>query len=198
MEAKLELGDDAEVPSSAAEAPEEVGVLCCTGRDEVARGGDEIRGEELVYREPELAVKPADSTAERQAGDAGVSDDSASRRKPERLRLTVELSPEHACLDSRGARHRVDADPFHWPEIDHDPAVADRVARIAVPTPSDCEGQGGLAGEPDRRPDVRNPAAARDESGVAIDRSVPDPAVSVVRAIAGADELALEGFAHPA
>ena len=159
-------------------------------------GGDEIGGEELVYRQPKLAVKPADAAAERQAGDAGVSDNPASGRKPERLRLAVELSPEHAGLDSRSARHRVDADPFHWPEIDHDPAVADRVARIAVPTASDCEGQGGIACEPDRRLDVRNPAAARDERGVTIDRSVPDPAVSVVRAIAGADELALEGFAQ--
>ena len=92
MEAKLELGDDPEVAATAAQAPEELGLFGLAGLDEVALGGDQIDRDELVDRQPVLAMKPADTTAERQACDAGVGDDSARRREPERLGLAVELA----------------------------------------------------------------------------------------------------------
>ena len=135
VKAKLELGDDPEVSAAAAQAPEEVGVLGLARLDELAPGGDEVDGEELVDRQPVLSMEPAEAAAERQAGDAGVGDDPARRRQPERLGLAVELAPEHAGLDPRRARLRVDADPLHRPQVDDDAAVADREARIAVPPP---------------------------------------------------------------
>ena len=126
MKAKLELGDDPEVAAAAAQAPEEVGVLRLARLDELALGGDEVDGEQLVDRQPVLALQPADAAAERQAGDAGVGDDPARRREPERLGLAVELAPEHAGLRPRRARLRIDADALHRPEVDDDAAVADR------------------------------------------------------------------------
>ena len=192
VKAKLELGDDPEVAAAAAQAPEEVGVLGLARRDELAVGGDQVDGEQLVDRQPVLSMKPADAAAERQAGDAGVGDDPARGREPERLGLAVELAPEHAGLDPRRARLRVDADPLHRPQVDDDAAVADRQARIAVAPASDGDREAGAPGEPDRRHHVGHAGAARDQRREAIDRPVPDPAVLVVGRAAGADELALE------
>ena len=104
MQAELELGDDAEVPAAAAEAPEEIRVLVGARAHELAVGGDDVGREQVVDREAVLALQPADPAAEREPGDAGVRDDSAGRREPERLRLVVELAPEHAGLNSRRAR----------------------------------------------------------------------------------------------
>jgi hypothetical protein len=49
-----------------------------------------------------------------------------------KLRLAVELAPEHAGLGPGSARRPVDPDPLHWREVDHEPAVTDRVTSDAV------------------------------------------------------------------
>jgi hypothetical protein len=77
VKAKLELGDDPEVPAATAQAPEEIGILGLAGGDQLAFGGDEVDREELVDGQSVLAVQPADAAAEREAGDAGVADKSA-------------------------------------------------------------------------------------------------------------------------
>ncbi len=86
-------------------------------------------GEQVVDRRAVLAHQPADPTAERQAGDPGVRDDAADGGEPEELGLAVELSPQHACLGARRPGLRVDANAFHRRQVDHEPAVAERVTR---------------------------------------------------------------------
>jgi hypothetical protein len=179
-------------PPAAAQAPEELDVLSVARLDELASGGDQVDGEELVDRQPVLSLKPAEAAAERQAGDAGMGDDPAGGREPESLGLAVELAPKRACLDPRRARLRVDPDPLHRAEVDDDAAVADRQARIAVASAPHGDPEAGARRKPDRRDHVRHAAAARDQRREAIDRAVPDLAVLVVGRVAGPDELALE------
>jgi hypothetical protein len=90
-------------PPAAAQAPEELDVLSVARLDELASGGDQVDGEELVDRQSVLSLKPAEAAAERQAGDAGMGDDPARGREPESLALAVELAPKDACLDPRRA-----------------------------------------------------------------------------------------------
>jgi hypothetical protein len=137
-------------------------------------------------------MKPADTAAERQACDAGVADEPARGRKPERLRLAVELAPEHAGLNPGRAALRVDPDPIHRPQVDDDAAVADRVAWVAVPSSADGDRQAGAPRELDGSQYVRHCAAAGDQRREAIDRPVPDFAVLVVGGVAGPDQLTLE------
>ena len=106
IQPELEVGDDAEVPAAAPHAPEEVGVLVLAGLHELAVGGDHVHGQQLIDREPVLAHDPADATAEREARQAGVGDDSRRNREPELLRLAIELAEQHAGLGPHRAPPR--------------------------------------------------------------------------------------------
>ena len=83
VQAVVERGDDAEVPSGAAHAPKQIRVAVLAGGDELAVRSNEVNGEQVVDRRAVLAHQPADPTAERQAGDPGVRDDAADGGEPE-------------------------------------------------------------------------------------------------------------------
>ena len=192
VEAKLELGDDAEVAAAAANPPEEIGVLGRACLHELALRRDQVHGQEPVDCQPVLSLKPADAAPEREARDPGVGDDPAGCRQPELLGLAVELAPEHACLGRRGARLRIDADPLHRPQIDHDAAVADRQAGEAVAAAADRDLEPRLASESQRGDHVGHVGAAGDQRRGSVDRPVPDLAMLVVVGIRPTDELPLE------
>ena len=128
----LERGHDAEVPAAAADPPEEVGVLIPARGEELALRRHQVDREEVVDRRAVLSHEPADAAAEGEARDAGVGDDPAHRRQAVKLRLAVELAPEHAGLGPGGARRRVDPDPLHRRKVDHEAAVAERMTTDAV------------------------------------------------------------------
>ena len=125
-----------------------------------------------------------------------MGDDPADRRQPEELRLAVELAPEHAGLSARGARRRIDSDSLHRREVDHEPAVTERVAADAVATGAHADQQIALAGEADRGDDVGDTGAAGDAGRMAVNRAVPDPAGSVVAGAGGHQQLSAERSAE--
>lgn len=98
-------------------------------------------------------------------------------------------------LGPGGARRRVDPDPLHWREIDHEPAVADCVTSDAVAAGAHCHQQLPLAGEANRGDDVGDSRAAGDAGGAAVDRSVPDRARVVAR-VGGQDHRAANAGAQ--
>jgi len=61
-----------------------------------------------------------------------VLDGADRRRETEGLCLPIEVGPEHARLRADDPRDGVDADAFHAREVDHQTAVADRLAGYAV------------------------------------------------------------------
>jgi hypothetical protein len=142
-----------------------------------------------------LSHQPADPPAERQARDPRVGDDPADRRQPEELRLAVELAPEHAGLGARGERRRIDSDSLHRREVDHEPAVAERVAADAVATGAHANQQITLAGEADRGDDVGDAGAPGDARWAAVDRAVPDRAGLVIALVVGTDHQAVDRVA---
>ena len=124
-----------------------------------------------------------------------MADDSTHRRKPKELGLAVELAPEHAGFGARRPGLWVDADAFHRREVDHEPAVTERVAADAVATGAHRDKQITLAGEADRGDDVGDAGAAGDPGWAAVDRAVPDRAGLVVAFVFGADHRAMDGVA---
>ena len=143
-----------------------------------------------------LSHEPADAAAEGEARNAGVGDDAAHRRQAVKLRLAVELAPEHAGLSARGARCRVDPDPLHRREIDHEAAVAERMTADAVAAGAHRHKEATLAREANRRDDVRDSGAASDAGGAAVDRTVPDRARRVVAFVVGTEHSAAERAAQ--
>src|SRR6266545_2293106 len=61
-----------------------------------------------------------------------MRDEAGGNGEAERLRLAVELAQENTGLHADGPGLRINMDPLHKTEIDNHPAVADRVAGIAV------------------------------------------------------------------
>ena len=192
VEPELELGDDAEVAPATPHAPEQVGVLVLARRQHLPVGGDDVDGLQLIDREAVLAHDPADPTAERQAGHAGVGDDPGRHGEPESLGLAIELAEQHAGLRPHGPLLGVDPHAFHRAEVDQQPVIAHRQSGEAVPAAAHGDQQPSLLGEADGGADIGDPGASRDESRVPIDRAVPHLAVLVISRIARADELAVE------
>jgi hypothetical protein len=83
-------------------------VLQFAGDDELAVGGDHITAEEAVDGEAELAHQVTEPSAQGQATDPGMTDDSARGGQPECLALPVEMGVETTALQLDGSRHRID------------------------------------------------------------------------------------------
>ena len=130
----LEGGDDAEVAAAAADGPEEIGMLGRAGVNRVAVREDEIGAEQVVDRHAVTPAEPPEAAAQRESGDAGVTDRASRRCEPERLRGFVEVRPARARFGSRGALHRIDLHGLHLSEVDHDAVVTRRLAGHVVTT----------------------------------------------------------------
>jgi hypothetical protein len=77
---------------------------------------------------------------------------------------------------------RIDADPLHRREVDHQPAVVDAESGAVVPAAADGNEQLAVAAEIDGGNDVARVGAAGDERRTAVDHAVVDlPRLFVAR-----------------
>ena len=150
VQPELERRRDAEIPAGPAEAPEELGLLRCACPDDPAVGGDELDRSEVVDRQAEVPLEPADAATEGEPGDAGVTDDADRADEPVRLRRDVELAEERPAVRSGGPPLRIDSHAPHPRQVHHEAAVATGMTRAAVAAGSDGELEVLAAGEPDR------------------------------------------------
>src|SRR5260370_33542632 len=77
---------------------------------------------------------------------------------------------------------------IHGRQIDHETAVARRIAREAVSTAAHGEKEFALARERYSAHDVSGVGATRDEGGVLVDHSVPDTARHVIPFLARGEQ----------
>src|SRR5689334_7469742 len=150
----FERGHDAEIVPRPADAPEQILVLCRAGGAQGPIRRHDVHRQQVVYGKAEFASEPALSAAERQPGNAGGRDGADRRRETEGLRLAIEVGPEHARLRADDTGDRVDADALHARQIDHQTAVAYRLAGDAVTAAFYRDEQIMLARELHRRDDV--------------------------------------------
>ena len=71
VEAVFQRGHNPKIATTAAHAPEEIGIVRSIGGKQPAIGGDHIRADDIVYGEPMLAMQVAPAAAKRQPCDAG-------------------------------------------------------------------------------------------------------------------------------
>ncbi len=108
-----EPAHDAEVPASASQRPEQVGVIGDRRPDDLALGGDHLDLHEVVDGEPVLAHQPANAATQADAADAGVADDAAGCGEAVHLRLVVDISPQGTALNESHALDGIDRDGAH-------------------------------------------------------------------------------------
>ena len=114
---------DAEVAAAATQGPEQIRARVRRHVEDVAVGGHQLDRGQVVGREPVLRHQPAQAAAQRQPGDAGRRDRAARDGEPVGRSLAIQLAPQHAALRAHGTRARVDVDPLHRRQVDHQRAV---------------------------------------------------------------------------
>ncbi len=188
MHLEGEGGHHAEIAATAAQGPEEIGMVVRVDGEELAIGGDDFGGDDVVAAQTEGAHEVAESAAHGEPADAGGGDDPAGGGETGVMTGGIELGPGDAALDDGGVALGIDGDLLHSGKVDHHAAVADRAAGDTVPAAADSEGELVRAGECDGGGDVMGVAALDDEGGIAVDHRVPDPAFGVVFGIGGGDD----------
>src|SRR5215212_4970838 len=111
VHAEGEGGGNSEVPAAtAAQRPEQIGMLLLAGPERPAIGVDEVDGNEIVTGEPILAREKADATAESQAGDADARTGPRGDRDSVLPQTTIAIEQANTGADDRLAARRVDLD----------------------------------------------------------------------------------------
>ena len=190
MEPVLERGHDAEAAAASAKRPEELLVLGLARGEHVSVRGDDLERDEVVRGQPVLAAEPADPAREREPGDARLRDDAERSREAVLLRCGVELAERDAAAGSGRARGGIDLDRLQLAEIEHEPAVGERVAGDAVAASAHRDGEPLLARETDRDRDVLGARDADDAGRAPIDHPVPERARLVVARASGRQHVA--------
>ena len=125
-------------------------------RTRLAVGQYHFGRDQIVDREPEAPAQPAEPAAERESRNAGGGVDPERRRQAVRpASRAIELAQCRPALDPRASARRVDLDRLHRREIDHQPAIAERVAGDVMSAAANGEDQivpPGEAAPPARRP----------------------------------------------
>ena len=191
----LEGGGHAEVAAAAAQGPEQVRVVFGAGHDDLAVGGDDLDRQQVVDGEAVLAHQPAFSAAQGQARDTGAGDHPAGGGQPMAGRRPVELFPGDPALRPYRPARRVDPDPFHRRQVDHQAAVGDGQAGHVVAAAHRYLGR-LLAADGDRVDDVRDGAAPGDKRGTLVDQAVVDQAGLLIARVGRGDQLAAERCPH--
>src|SRR5205085_6507951 len=96
----------------------------------------------------------AHAATEGQPADAGVADRADRVREPMFLRRRTDVTEQRTAAASDSARLRVDRHSVELGQLDHQPAVDNRLAGDAVRTPAYGDLEAGVDGVPHRVRDV--------------------------------------------
>ena len=140
----------------------------------------ELDGDEVVGSEAVLRHQPAEPAAERVPADPGRRDRPAGDRESMLGRRVVELAPQDAALRAKGLRGRIDVDPLHLGEVDHDAAVRDSTAGDVVAAAANGHLEPCLTGDREGGDDVGRSMRPNDHRRPFVDEPVVDGADCVV------------------
>jgi len=98
----------------------------------VAIRGHELRSQEVVAGQPELAGDAPNTAPQGESRDSGVGRGADGSCEPKGERFAVELAEQSTALDARHPGDRVDLHGAYRREVDHDPAVAPGLTGLAM------------------------------------------------------------------
>jgi hypothetical protein len=165
MKPVLQARDDAEVAAAAPQRPEQLGLGPCVHAAQPPVGGDDLRRQHAVDRQPVLADEEADAARERDAADPDRARVAEAGREPVPPRRDrVRAGGETRARPGR-APGGIELERSQGREVDHDAAVGDTVAGGAVTAAADRELGPGLAGVGDDPGDVVGPSTRAMRAG---------------------------------
>ena len=170
-------------------APEQVLVLLGAGPQQLAVGGRDVGGDQVVAGESIAAVEPAQPAAEREPGDPGCRHHSQRRRQPERLGCAVELSQREPGSGPDPSRRWVNPKGLHGRQVKHEGAVAHRVPCHAVPAPAHREWEVVSTRDGDAADHLGGIHRPDHDERAPIDHAVEHGAGRVIATVAGPDDL---------
>ena len=102
MSLEQKAGDDPEIPTTAAQAPEQIGVLRLAGSHDLAAGEHDIGLDEVIDGEAMLARQVTHAATQRQAGDTCGGDNAEGDREPIGMGGVVDIARRATSLDADG------------------------------------------------------------------------------------------------
>ena len=183
---------DPEVPAAAAETPHQVGMRLVGYLQHLAVRGHQLDGDQVVAGEALGRHQPAQTAAQRVAGDPGGRDGAPGDGESVHPGRVVDVAPARAALCPGRRSRRVDVDRAHPGQIDHQAALGHRPAGDVVPPAAHRDLQPGVARVAHRRRDVVGVRTAGDQRGPAVDQPVVHPASGVIALVAGCQQRAGE------
>ena len=185
VEIELEPGDHAKIAPRAAHGPEEIGVLDFAGPAHLTVGRDNLHGAELVHGHSEFSMERTEAPMQGQPADTGRADLPSRGDQIEQGGFAVEIAPGGASLGECGFAFGIDDHGPHLGEVDHHPAVVDRVAGHVVAAAAYREQEILLPRNVHRGHHVGGAVAAGDERRVAVDQPIANHAGIVIGGISG-------------
>ncbi len=189
--------DDTEVAATTAYCPEQVGVLLGAGCNEAAIGEYHVDAEQVVNRQAQCTREVADASAQRQPTNAGGGNKATRRSQPEGMRGMVHVAPGAATFHTSGTCSRIDANPLHVREVDHQAVVAGAQAGAIVPATTDSQCQLVVARKIDRSDHIGDIHAAGDQRGLLVDHGIIDLASLRIVSIAGTKQRTTQVCCKP-
>src|SRR6476660_10514076 len=113
MRLKQERRDDSEIPSTAAESPEEIRVLISAGCQKCPVCCDDFEGQHVVTSQAVLADQPTNSPAEGETGNTGLGNNARGNRQTERMSFPIDITKCCASLNAGRASGRIDEHRAH-------------------------------------------------------------------------------------
>jgi hypothetical protein len=185
VEGELQSGHHPEVPTPAAQRPEQLGVGTGVDAHELAVGEHDLEGDHAVALQAEAAPEPPDASAERVPADRDVRGRPVQRHQPVRRHRRDDVLPRHPAPDAGRAPVRVDGDPGQprRAQQHHVPEVLERAG--IVPRGLRRDPQPGPGSRPDHRHHLVRGPGPDDRRGPLLHRDVPRQPCGVVAGVAG-------------
>ena len=188
MSLEQKAGDDPEISTAAAQAPEEIGVLRLAGSHDLAAGEHDIGLDEVIDGEAVLARQISHAATQRQAGDAGGGHNAEGNGEPVGMSGVVDIARRATSLDADGLARGIDAYALHGGQVDHQPIVDAAKAGPVVPAATYGNPETMLAAEVDRGDHVAYVHTPGDHQRPLVDHGVEEFACLVVVGIGPLDQ----------
>src|SRR5580700_3819472 len=114
----------AEVATSAAHRPEQVGIFLGAGGDEPSIGQDHFDSQQVVDGQAVTPRQVTDPATQSQSADARRRNDARRNGETEGVRRVVHVAPECAAANQHGLLFWVDANIVHRRQIDYQSVIA--------------------------------------------------------------------------
>jgi hypothetical protein len=191
-----ELGDHAEVATTAPDCPEEALMRLVRRGDDAAIGQHNLGRDEVVDCEAVLADHEADAAAGGEPTDADRGGIAGGQRQPVRACRRDDIGRRGPGLDFGDARRGIDRNALEVREVDDHRIVDDAVVGETVTAAADREGKADLAGEVDGGGHVVRRGDLDDGIGEAVGRHRDDLAGRIVVGMTGGENFAGDPLAQ--